>query len=391
MARTIESRNLNDRLQSVRWNDDSPLSMTVQTPAGDLVTRHGVFVGGRSDGVEIVSIDTSAAVVYVLPTRGMAIWHIQCGATRFGWDSPVDGPVHPSLVPIHAPDGLGWLEGFDELLVRCGLQSNGAPEFQDNGTLKYPLHGRIGNLPADGLQIEFDEVTGRLELIAEIRESKLFFSNLRLQSRLRVHAGSATVEILDDVTNDGSAAAEIQLLYHVNVGAPVLESGSTLVAPIDELAPKDSLSAGEIGQWNEFGGPESGYNERVYFAKLRADESNLTATMLKNSDATKAFAVSYGTKTLPRFVLWKNTSHSADGYVTGLEPATNYPNTRSYEASQDRVVALESEETASFRMKLDPMTDSDAIASMQQRIEKLCGEKTSTIHQTPRPGWSPGA
>lgn len=391
MPRTIESRDLDDRLQSVRWDDESPLSLTVQTPAGDLVTRHGMFVGGRSDGVEIVSIDTSEAVIYVLPTRGMSVWHIQCGATRFGWDSPVDGPVHPSLVPIHDPSGLGWLEGFDELLVRCGLQSNGAPEFEDNGNLKYPLHGRIGNLPADGLQIEYDEVSGRLELIAEIRESKLFFSNLRLQSRLRVHAGSATVEILDHVTNEGSTATEIQLLYHVNVGTPVLESGTTLIAAIDELAPKDSLSAGEIDQWNEFGEPESGYNERVYFAKMRSDESNLTAAMLKNSDATKAFAVTYGVKTLPRFVLWKNTSDTADGYVTGLEPATNYPNTRTYEASQDRVVPLEPAATASFRMKLDPLIDSDAIASMQERIEKLSGEEPSTIHSTPRPGWSPGA
>lgn len=391
MARTIVNRSLSDRLQSVRWDDASPLSMTVQTPKGELVTRHGVFVGGRSDGVEIVSIDTSVAVIYVLPTRGMAIWNIQCGATRFGWDSPVDGPVHPSLVPTHDPSGLGWLEGFDELLVRCGLESNGAPEFEDNGALKFPLHGRIGNLPADGLQIEYDEVSGRLELIADLRESRLFFSNLRLQSRLRVHAGSTTVEILDDVTNDSSTAAEMQLLYHINVGTPVLDSGTTLLAPIDELAPKDSLSAGEIDQWNEYGEPESGYKERVYFAKLRADESNLTAVMLKNADESTAFAVTYGTKTLPRFVLWKNTSHAADGYVTGLEPATNYPNTRSYESSQERVVTLEPEETASFRLKLDPMTDSESIAAMQQRIEKLSDGELSTLHRTPRPGWSPGA
>ena len=45
------------------------------------------------------------------------------------------------------PSGLGWLDGFDELLVRCGLESNGAPEFNPNGSLRYPLHGKIANMP----------------------------------------------------------------------------------------------------------------------------------------------------------------------------------------------------------------------------------------------------
>ena len=35
------------------------------------------------------------------------------------------------------PSGLGWLDGFDELLVRCGLESNGAPEFDADGRVVY--------------------------------------------------------------------------------------------------------------------------------------------------------------------------------------------------------------------------------------------------------------
>jgi hypothetical protein len=58
----------------------------------------------------------------------------------------------PSLIPPVS----GWLEGFDELLVRCGLQSNGAPQFTPQGQLQYPLHGRIANLP-----VEYVEVTRR--------------------------------------------------------------------------------------------------------------------------------------------------------------------------------------------------------------------------------------
>lgn len=391
MTKTKTARSIESRLQSVAWDDSSPLSMTLDCARGQIQTRHGRFLGGRAHGVEIVRIDTGAAVIHVLPTRGMAIWNIECDSVRFGWDSPVDGPVHPSIVPIHDPNGLGWLEGFDELLVRCGLESNGAPEHDDAGTLVYPLHGRIGNLPADGLEIEYDEASGRLELVGDFRESRLFFTNFRLRSRLRVHVGSPVVEILDDVTNERSTPATMQLLYHINVGVPVLEEGAKLLMPVEELAPKDSLSGSEIENWNEYGAPQSGYTERVYFAKLRGDETNQTSAMLQNVSADKGFAVTYGTKTLPRFIIWKNTADRADGYVTGLEPATNFPNERSFEASQNRVIELEPEQTVSFRVTLQPCTDAESVSAMADRIEKLAGDEPPMIHAVARPGWSPGA
>ncbi|MCA9135600.1 MAG: aldose 1-epimerase family protein [Planctomycetales bacterium] len=391
MAKTKTDRSLHERLDSVSWDEKSPLSVSFESPRGQVRTQHGRFVGGRADGVEIVRIDTGAAVICVLPSRGMGIWSIESESTHFGWRSPVQGPVHPALVPIYDPSGLGWLEGFDELLVRCGLESNGAPEHDETGQLKFPLHGRIANLPADGLAIEYDEASGRLELIGDLRESRLFFSNFRLQSRVRVHAGSPTVEILDDVTNEGATPATMQLLYHVNIGSDILEKGARVVMPIQELAPKDKLSASEIDAWDDVDGPQAGYSERVYFAKLRSDETNLTTVMLQNADASQALAVTYGTKTLPRFIVWKNTADRADGYVMGLEPATNYPNERSFEASHDRVVELQPEQTVCFRVNLHPLTDPESVAEMAQRIQKIAGEEPPIVHKVPRPGWSPGA
>ncbi len=51
--------------------------------------------------------------------------------------------------------GLGWLDGFDELLARCGLENNGAPyevktkkpDGSESNTT-YGLHGKIANIPA---------------------------------------------------------------------------------------------------------------------------------------------------------------------------------------------------------------------------------------------------
>ncbi len=390
MTKTVAHRSVHQRSESIIWDSDSPLSMSVETRQGEIKTRHGRFVGGAADQVEVVEVDTGAVRVMLLPTRGMSIWYLEAGGILFGWDSPVAGPVHPSLVPVFDPSGLGWLEGFDELVVRCGLESNGAPEHDNEGHLAYPLHGRIANLPADSLSIEYDEASGRLEVIGEVCESKLFFKNLRLRSRLRVHAGSPQVDLLDDVTNDLSGPATMQLLYHINVGTPLLGKGATLHAPIEELAPKDSLSASEIDEWNSYGGPESGYAERVYFARLRPNALNDTTAMLKSADGNSGFAVSFSVTGLPRFILWKNTGAASDGYVTGLEPATNFPNKRSFEAKQGRVVEIEAGETAAFRISLKPLVDEAAVIETAKQIAAL-GEEPGTVHRQPRPGWSPGA
>ena len=195
MAQTVTDRTLGKRRESIQWNADSPLTMEVETRSGTLRTRHGRFVGGAADQVEVIEVDTGAVRVIVLPTRGMSIWQLESEGVRFGWNSPVSGPVHPARVPVFDPSGLGWLDGFDELLVRCGLESNGAPEFDAQGKLVYPLHGRIGNLAADSLAIEYDEASGRLEVIGEVRESRLFFKNFTLRSRLRVTASLSLIHI----------------------------------------------------------------------------------------------------------------------------------------------------------------------------------------------------
>ena len=97
--------------------------------------RRQTLRGGLRDGVDLVTIDNGALRVAVLPQRGMGVWKAWLGDWSIGWDSPIRGPVHPKFVPIAEPSGLGWLDGFDELLCRCGLYSNGAPEFDARGAL----------------------------------------------------------------------------------------------------------------------------------------------------------------------------------------------------------------------------------------------------------------
>jgi hypothetical protein len=194
---------------------------------------------GASDGVVMLTLENGPLSIRLLPTRGMAVWDMHYQGVRLGWDSPVRGPVHPSLVPVMDPGGLGWLEGFDELLARCGLESNGAPDFDERGVLRYPLHGRVGNLPARNVEVQIggDEMS----VTGVIDEARFHFAKLRLTSTLTTRVGQKGFTVVDKVENRSGVEAEVQMLYHVNFGAPVLEPGSRVHLPATKVVPRDYL------------------------------------------------------------------------------------------------------------------------------------------------------
>lgn len=173
----------------------------------------------------ILRLTAGSATVDLLPQRGMSVYQYTVAGTPLGGWSPIAGPVHPSSVPTWEPSGLGWLEGFNEVLVRCGLASNGPPIHDDAGRLVHPLHGRIGNLPAVNVQSSIDDAGGYVEVTASVDEQRFFFHLLRLQTRIRLHAGDGRLEIRDTVINRSSSETTAMLLYHINLGRPLLGRG----------------------------------------------------------------------------------------------------------------------------------------------------------------------
>ncbi|MCY2984952.1 MAG: aldose 1-epimerase family protein [Planctomycetota bacterium] len=365
-----------------------PEKLTAGT--GRFEIRYQELESGRSAGLSCLTINTGSVTATILPDRGMGLWKCWSDDLEFGWQSPVSGPVHPSLVPIHDASGIGWLEGFDELLVRCGLQSNGAPEFSETGTLRYPLHGRIANLPASRLDIQVDIENGILDVVGVVTESRFLIYSLELQTRYRFRVGSPVIEIIDTVTNRSSQCGSMQLLYHINVGQPVLQSGSSVHAAYRSLAPRDERASESVDQWNQCDGPASGYREQVYFLDPVGDESSWSEAMLASADGTFGFAVHFDTRTLPYMTLWKNTASVEDGYVVGLEPGTGFPNPRSFEEKNGRVVALQGGESRTFRLKLQPLTSPNAVTQSRSRIEALQSFPGSK-KAAPQPGQSSAA
>ena len=204
--------------ESFIWNPaSSPIPIASSL---DWSVQKRTLQGGLSSGVEVIELNNGRFALSVLPTRGMGLWKGTYDGCPIGWQSPVQSPVHPALIDPSRRNGIGWLDGFNELLCRCGLSWHGAPEIDDCGT-PLTLHGRIANLPAHFLSIRMTE-NGELSLTGVIDECSVFGPRLQLKSTLTTHLGSNTMHITDQITNLGGQPTELELLYHVNVGPPFL-------------------------------------------------------------------------------------------------------------------------------------------------------------------------
>jgi hypothetical protein len=364
--------------------------------AGEWSIRKRTLHGGLRGGVDLIEVDNGALAYSILPTRGMGLWQGQYRGCYLGWRSPVRGPVHPRHVEQAGRGGLGWLAGFDEWLCRCGLSSNGPPGqdvYNDRGGREHrdvlTLHGRIANLPAHFVEVRVNlDAPHELIVVGQVEESMLFSSRLLLTTTYTTVPGSNRVVIHDVVENRGGEPAELQLLYHCNVGAPFLEAGSRVVMPIREVAPISPRAAEGMDTLDTFAGPVAGYAEQVYCYDLLPDAAGRTLAMLYNAATDRGLVLRVNHHELPCFTVWKNTGAIEDGYVTGLEPATNYPNFKTYERQQGRVPALVPGGRWECTWSLEVHDTKTGVGEILKEIVSLQSHARAIVHRTPQAKYS---
>ncbi len=366
-------------------------------PEGLSIIKRRLY-GGMRDGVDVIEVDNGAFRFVVVPTRGMGLWRATLGEVQLGWQAPVKGgPIHPSLVRLEAADGLGWMDGFDELLARCGLESNGSPVFNEAGVLRYPLHGKIQNIPAHQVEVSIDD-SGEITISGVVDESRLFCGTvddaelfgkkLRLTTSYTTKPGEPGVRIVDTVSNLSAVRGEFQMIYHINVGTPLVNAGSKLVAPVAKVAPRFLVEAEAIPTWDTYPAPAVGGHSACLYHDLLADASGRTHVLLHNAEATQGVSIFLNKNQLPCFTQWKNVQAVEDGYVTGLEPGTNFPNERPFEAKQGRVVTLQGGESRTFEFAIEAHADAKSIAAAKKDVLKLqAGREPEVLHE-PNPEWS---
>ncbi|WP_437187058.1 aldose 1-epimerase family protein [Planctomicrobium sp. SH668] len=349
--------------------------------------RMGRFWSGLSSDVEVIEVCNGPLSILVLPTRGMGVWRASTEETTLGWNAPNALPVHPKYVNLHNRNGLGWLEGFNELICRCGLAFNGPPGHDEGARSplesSITLHGRIANMPASQIELFVDEEAEQIGVSGVVEERTIFGPQLSLKSTLTSKIGSNSFTIVDEVTNVGPETTDYQLLYHTNIGRPFLEAGTVLEAPAERIVPRDAQAAEGIATYPHCEGPTPGFAEQVFYYKLLSDDAGETRVLFKKPSGKSAVEMRFNKKELPCFAFWKCTQDERGGYVAGLEPATNFPNFKTFERHHGRVIQLEPGQTYTTRFELTIHENEKSIQQVSEAIKKLQGGVTPRIDSHP--------
>lgn len=192
------------------------------------------------------------------------------------------------------------------MLYTCGLDSVG-------GRDGFELHGTHHNTPAKVTRAECSKEGILIE--AEISETELFGKYLVFRRRVFSEVGSDTLEISDTLENMGTRVENYCLLYHVNVGYPMLDAGAQLVDDAEEAVPRTSWAARYAESRREMKTPVPNEEEMCYFLKLKTPRVSV-----RNAALGKVFSLEWSGDTLPHFVEWKSLAEG--DYALGLEPCT---------------------------------------------------------------------
>jgi hypothetical protein len=248
--------------------------------------------------------------------RALDISACEFKGLQLAWRSP-SGDVHPAY---YESQGLGWLRSFaGGLLVTCGLDQFGSPS--EEGAVQFGLHGRISNTPATQVNYRSfwngDEF--KLEISGEIRQAALFFENLVLRRRILTAMGSNQISIEDEVTNEGFEPAPHMLLYHFNMGFPLVGESACLQLQTEETMPRDAASKSGLAEWEHFQSPTPGYQEQVFIHRPKIDQNGQATVGLNNPHLGIGVRWTYDATNLPYLMEWKMMGEGA--YVVGIEPA----------------------------------------------------------------------
>ena len=169
--------------------------------------------------------------------RAFDLGHASIDGRTLSWTSPVgiEGPWYRE-----ATTPWGWLRGFGGgLMVTGGLDHTLFPTEDDASHLRfpplerqdYPLHGRLTGEPARlvGHGESWDgDIGARCGPRARCARAAHFGENIALVRRIEVEVGTNRIRLRDRVTNHAHHTTPHMLLYHVNLGFPLVGEGARL-------------------------------------------------------------------------------------------------------------------------------------------------------------------
>jgi hypothetical protein len=338
---------------------------------GDFSQLFGIkeytLTGGKANGIKAFDIRNGSGLEFtVLADRGLDIAGLSFKGINCSYISKT-GIVAPEF---YNENGVGFLRSFHAgFLTTCGLRNVGNP-CEENGEL-FSLHGRISNTPAEEVSAatEWIDDVPLLTISGKIREARVFGENLLLSRNITCRYGENKIFIQNAVENCGFKREALMLLFHFNMGYPLLDEDSTIVAPAKTVIPRDQEAAKGVATCHRCQPPTPDYAEQVFYHDLKSDQNGNTSVALLNEKLEIGAAIHFNKNQLFNFTQWKQMGEGE--YVMGMEPCNCYVGGRVDSRNKGILEFLEPGEIRNFDLTIELLNGREELTAMVKKINKL--------------------
>lgn len=308
------------------------------------------FADGPEAGTRYVDIRMAGSLhAQVLVDRGMDLGQVWFQGHPLAWLSGT-GAVHPSY-----GNDQNWLQLFHGgLMTGVGLGNVGLPCEVDGNP--YGLHGRLSMTPARNVHWEVPlEDTDGVDVIGVVRETEVHGADLELTRRYRFSTREPSIVIEDRLRNLGYAPAPILMLYHVNIGYPVVDEGARIVAPAHQAEPFNEESVDGVEDHLRVSAPEADAVAQVYEFDMGQDQGDAVRVGVMNDRFAPTnglgVMVTYSRSVLPRLYQWRMMGQGR--YLVGIEPSTCDLKGRQHALASGPVAHLEPGDVHECRVRIE--------------------------------------
>ncbi|MBQ8587861.1 MAG: aldose 1-epimerase family protein [Clostridia bacterium] len=299
------------------------------------------LVGGKADGMRILNVRNASGLEFTVSLDRCAdISRLSFKGDNMGYFAPC-GYVAPQY---YDDKGAGFLKSFTAgFVTTCGLTAVGNPCTDDGEEL--PLHGTISHVPAENAcyYTENDEI----HIKAVMRDARLGSHKLILEREYVCPLYENVIYMTDKIRNIGSKESPFELLYHCNIGYPLLSENAEITIPSVCVTARNEHAKEGIKECLKVQKPQAGYEEKCYYHSL----SGNTCVSVYNPDISKCLNMYYNADELRYFTQWKMMGEY--DYVMGLEPGNCHPDGRNVMREQGALEFLKPGEEKTHKLTFE--------------------------------------
>ena len=309
--------------------------------------RPVTYAGGKASMMRCLEVDNGGGLRFtVAESKAMDLLQVSWKGINLGFETKagIHAPWLSDEVGMSYRRNLG--AGF---MYTAGLYNVGG--FCEEENEYHYAHGELKNTPAKQVSshVEWEGDECVLSVEGQVQESAFFGRNLVLDRKITTAVGSNTFTICDTIENQDFAPAQIMLLYHMNLGFPLLDEGARMLmrAKTTEAMSEHTRTDPD---WQIMPAPMDNNPEYLYVHEPEVDADGLARVAAFNDRLGLGLEVAFDPKVLPYLVEWK-CMKSGD-YALGILPSTCKPIGRPAAAQQGELVALQPFEKLELNLQI---------------------------------------